>query len=277
MDTFVSPKIMGIINTTPDSFYSPSRAESQEAIDRGMKMIDEGADILDIGGESTRPGSAYTSVDEELRRVIPVLEGLRPRTRIPLSLDTRKYEVALAGLDAGAQIINDVSALEDDPRILPLLAERGAKVVLMHKQGTPQTMQQNPHYKDPVIEVGDYLIQRAQHVLNGGVLRENIILDPGIGFGKTFEHNMTLIKELHSIVTRVEQYCAGVLLGYSRKGFLGTLLAEPEGQPRGVDDRLFGGLGVGLWAVAKGARYLRVHDVKATKDALKVWWSISSQ
>jgi dihydropteroate synthase len=252
---------MAVVNCTPDSFFPDSRAASAaDAVGRALAAEGEGASIIDLGGESSRPGAAYVSAQEELDRVIPVVEGIRSRSGIAVSVDTRKSAVARAALDAGADIVNDISALEDDPLLGPLCAERGAAVVLMHKKGIPENMQSAPAYADVVGEVRDYLAAAALRAEAWGIRRERIVLDPGIGFGKRLEDNLDLLASLAEIVR------AGypVLVGLSRKSFIGTVTG------RGVDGRLAGTLAADIIAVAAGARIVRVHDVAATVDALRV-------
>ena len=255
-------RLMGVINVTPDSFSDGGRfLDPARAIELGLQLRSEGADILDIGGESTRPGSAPIPVEEELRRVLPVIEGLAQRERSAVSVDTSKYEVARAALDAGATIVNDVTAGRCDPRMLPLVAERGATCVLMHMQGSPRSMQSNPAYVDVVREVADFLRERVDAALSVGVDRERIWIDPGIGFGKTMVHNLELLRNLDRFATLG---CA-VLIGTSRKSFLGKLLDNAP-----ADQRLHGTIASIAAAVMKGAHIVRVHDVKAAVEATKV-------
>ncbi|MHC4501890.1 MAG: dihydropteroate synthase [Planctomycetota bacterium] len=245
--------VMGIINATPDSFSDGGRHfEAHAAVEAGMRMLEEGADILDVGGESTRPGSEAVSQDDEKRRVVPVIEGLRAKTDAPISIDTRKAEVARAALDAGADIVNDVSALRDDPELGALCAERGSPVVLMHMKGTPRDMQADPHYDDLLGEVGAFFRDALERAEQAGIDRSRTILDPGIGFGKTVAHNLTLVNRLDAFAGLGRP----LLVGASRKSFIGKTL--------GLDspaDRLEGTLAVTVLAVARGARILRVHDV----------------
>jgi len=238
---------------TPDSFYDGGRLDTAEvAIEKGLSMIEDGADILDIGGESSRPGSEPTSLQQEQDRVLPVIEGLRVRTTIPISVDTTKASVARAALRAGANIINDITALRTDPGMVETISEFGAKVVLMHMQGKPKTMQQEPLYADVVKEVRDFLIERAEYAQANGISPDHIILDPGIGFGKTLEHNLTLLRQLPKLAS-----CGyPILVGLSRKSFLGQLLDLP------VPERLEGTIAVNTAAILGGAGIIRVHDVK---------------
>jgi dihydropteroate synthase len=256
------PRLMGIVNVTPDSFSDGGQfLEAQRAIEHGLKLAAEGADILDIGGESTRPYSAPVDVDEELRRVIPVVKGLAAQVDVPLSIDTSKAAVARAALDAGAEIINDVTGGEGDPRMLEVLSSSQAGVCVMHMQGTPQTMQDNPDYEDVVTEVRDYLRRRQQHLLEHGVARECICLDPGIGFGKSTQHNLDLLIHTH----RLHSLGSPVLIGYSRKGFICRVLGNDQA------DRFAGGLGVALSLARQGVQVLRVHEVASVHQALQLF------
>jgi dihydropteroate synthase len=251
---------MGIVNVTPDSFSDGGRfLSSDAAIRHGRELTAEGADILDIGGESTRPGADPVDVEEELRRVIPVLEGLEhagPR----LSIDTTKARVAREAIDAGAGIVNDVSALRFDPELVDVVADAGVDLVLMHMLGEPRTMQEDPRYDDVVSDVKAFLEERLAFAVAQGVHEERIWLDPGIGFGKTLEHNLELIDRLAEIVAIGRP----VVFGASRKSFLAKLIG------RQVDERLAGTIAVNLIAYQRGARVFRVHDVAPTLDALKV-------
>ncbi len=259
-------RIMGIVNVTPDSFSDGGRfASAGEAVDQAMRLEDEGADIIDIGGESTRPGSDPVALEDELRRVIPVVEQLGSRTSVKISIDTRKARVMREAAAAGAHILNDVSALSHDPESLAAAQATGLPVVLMHAQGDPKTMHHNPVYGDVVREVRSYLEDRIKVCVAAGVARENIAIDPGIGFGKTIDHNLALLKDL-------EQICAlgtPVLLGVSRKRFIGTIGRVPD-----AVDRVAGSIAAGLAGVARGVRLLRVHDVAATRQALAVWEAV---
>jgi len=250
--------IMGILNVTPDSFSDGGRFLSPDAaVERALAMEKEGADIIDVGGESARPGADPVPVKEELRRVLPVLERLRGKLRIPISIDTTKAEVAEAALRAGASIVNDISALRFDPAMASLVAKFGAGLVLMHMLGTPKTMQQAPHYEDVVTEVRDFLAERAQYAQSQGIPREAIAVDPGIGFGKTVEHNLELLRRLPELV----ELGFPVLVGPSRKSFIGAILGL------GVEERLEGTLAACAVAVVRGADILRVHDVKEVRRA----------
>ncbi len=245
--------VMGILNVTPDSFYDGGRLfDVNTAIEAGLSMIEDGADLLDIGGESNRPGAGPIPPQQELTRVLPVLEGLRAKTAIPISVDTTKASVAQAALHAGADIINDITALRFDPDMAQTVSETGAKVVLMHMQGKPQTMQQEPHYADVVKEVRDFLTERAEYAQAAGIPPDHIILDPGIGFGKLLEHNLALLQQLPKLAS-----CGyPVLVGLSRKSFLGQLLDLP------VTERLEGTIAANTAAILRGASIIRVHDVK---------------
>lgn len=259
-------RIMGVVNVTPDSFSDGARlGDPEHAAAAGQRMIGEGADLLDIGGESSRPGAEPVSVDEELRRVVPAVEAIVARSGCPISIDSTKAEVARRALAAGAAIVNDITALTGDPQMLRVVAGSDAGVVLMHMQGTPRTMQLAPRYDDVTTEVYEYLARRVEALESAGIERTRIAIDPGIGFGKTFEHNLTLLRNLRRFVTLG---CA-VLVGTSRKGFLGTLTGRP------VSERATATAASCLWAVAQGASVVRVHDVPATADALRVWTAIA--
>ncbi len=250
--------LMGVINVTPDSFFPASRALSPRlAVECAQRMVEDGADILDIGGESTRPGAAPVSVDEELERVLPVIEKVHSECDVVLSVDTTKADVAREALARGASIVNDTSALQADPDMAPLVAERSAYVVLMHMQGTPRTMQQAPHYNDVTAEVLEALDARVQAAARCGIPRDRIFIDPGIGFGKRLEHNLALLRN----IDRFAATGLPVVVGVSRKSFLGDLLGLPAAE------RLEGTLAAQAVAVALGADILRVHDVKEGRRA----------
>jgi dihydropteroate synthase len=260
--------VMAIVNCTADSFYSPSRSPNAVvAVERALAAAEAGVDIVDFGGESTRPGAEYVSAGEEIRRIIPAIAAFRKRSTLPVSVDTRKAETARAALDAGADIINDISALEDDPGLGPLCAARGAPAVLMHKQGTPSSMQERPCYADTVGELAVYLKAAAGRARDYGISREHIILDPGIGFGKTPEDNLTLLARLAEI--RLPGY--PLLVGLSRKTFIGEITG------RTVEDRLAGTLAASAAALLAGASILRVHDVRETVDLVKVIHAIKQR
>ena len=255
------PHIMGIVNCTPDSFYPGSRSTGvDQAVERGLEMVSAGASILDIGGESSRPGSASISEEEELQRILPVIRGIRKKTDLPISVDTRKSGVARAALDAGADLINDITALNDDPELAPLIAERGVPVILMHMHGSPLTMQEDPQYDEPVVQVRRALAEAAERAMNAGVLRENIILDPGIGFGKRLDHNIALLKGLN----RLKELDFPILIGLSRKSMLGDLTG------RDVEARLASSIAAHSYCLMKGADILRVHDVSEAVDTVKI-------
>ncbi len=261
-----APKIMGIVNVTPDSFSDGGDYhDHQQAIEHGIRLIEEGADILDIGGESTRPGADEVSVDEELGRVIPVITGLVQRTKRMISIDTRKPEVAVAAINAGARIWNDVSALTFSEDSLSVAARLKCYIVLMHAQGAPETMQDNPSYKDVVSEVYAWLSGRVQACEMAGIERTRLLIDPGIGFGKTLEHNLSLIGHMGEF----QKFGLPVLVGASRKRFISHL-----DQDALADARLGGSLAAALFAAQKGASVLRVHDVAQTCQALKVQTAI---
>lgn len=253
------PYIMGIINVTPDSFSDHGLyATTEKAIEHAECLIQEGADILDIGGESTRPGSLEVSLEEELRRVIPVVEILSQKN-ILISVDTSKPEVMQAAINAGASIINDINALQA-PGAVEIIAKSKVMVCLMHMKGKPRNMQVNPQYVDVVSEVKSFLQQRINIAKSSGISCDRLIIDPGFGFGKTFEHNLELFRHLDQFT----QMNIPVLVGLSRKSMLGTITGND------VDNRIHASVAAALLAVTKGANILRVHDVKATKDAIMV-------
>lgn len=260
LDLADAPLVMAIVNCTPDSFYPSSRAFAEDAVRAALDAVESGAAIIDVGGESSRPGAAYVETGEELRRVLPVIEGIRKRSAVAISVDTRKASVARAAIDAGADIINDISALEDDPDLGPLCARSGVGVVLMHKKGTPQTMQQDPRYQDAVAEVRRYLAEAVSRARAYGICAEAIVLDPGIGFGKRIEDNLDLLAGLAEIAG------AGypVLVGASRKSFIGTITG------RDIQDRLAGSIAAAVVAAIEGASILRVHDTRETVDAVRL-------
>jgi dihydropteroate synthase len=257
------PVIVGILNITPDSFSDGGDFLDPEAAARhAVAMLDEGAGILDLGGESTRPGSDPVSQEEELGRVIPVIERiLAACPEAVISVDTYRADTATAALEAGARIINDVTALRGDPSIASVVEKAACPVILMHMQGEPKTMQNEPHYDDVVREVKDFLAQRAEHAISAGVRPENIILDPGIGFGKNLEHNLALLRNLDAIV----DLGFPVLVGASRKRFIGDISGVQEAR-----ERVFGTVAATVLAYERGASYFRVHDVRANREALAV-------
>ncbi len=257
--------IMGVVNVTPDSFSDGGRlTDVDAAVAHALRLVDEGADLLDVGGESTRPGAAAVSVDEEVNRVVPVIRRLVSETRVPVSVDTMKPEVAEAALDAGAHLVNDVTGFRD-ARMIRVTAEGGAAAVCMHMQGTPRTMQEKPTYADVVKDVAQYLRGRASALESAGLPQECIVLDPGIGFGKTLDHNLELLNRLPEIC----ELGYPVLVGASRKSFLGTLTAFGGDSPPATD-RLEGTLAAHVAAALAGARMVRVHDVAAHRRALAV-------
>ena len=253
--------IMGVLNVTPDSFYDGGRrAAPGRAIADGVDLAEAGADIIDIGGESTRPGAKPVSAEEEMERILPILQGLRRKLNVPISVDTYKSRVARAALDAGADIVNDISALRFDPEMISLAAAEKIPIVLMHMQGRPQTMQTDPRYEDVVQEVKQFLIEQMQQAVSQGIEAANIVLDPGIGFGKTLEHNLALLRKLSELASVGQP----LLVGASRKGFIGKILSVEPGE------RLEGSLAAAVAAVLAGANIIRTHDVKETRCALRV-------
>lgn len=258
-----SALVMGIVNVTPDSFSDGGRFLGAEAaVAHALRLVEDGADLLDIGGESSRPGSQPVPAGEELRRVLPVVRELAHRVTVPLSVDTWKAEVAEACLAEGAHIINDITALQGDARLAEVVRRRRAGLVLMHMQGTPATMQARPSYADVVREVIGHLEARLQAAVDLGIAGEQVVLDPGIGFGKTLEHNLQLLAGLDELGRLGRPVC----LGASRKGYLGRLLGRP------VEDRLAGSLATACHALGRGlALVLRVHDVAPTRDAVRLY------
>ena len=258
--TLDKPLVMGIVNVTPDSFSDGGLHASRDAaIAHARRLIEEGADIVDIGGESTRPGAQPVALDEERRRVLPVIEALAG-CGVPLSVDTRKPALMREAIAAGASLVNDIDALES-PDALDIVARSAAAVCLMHKQGDPQTMQQNPRYGNVVQEVADYLKDRIEAAEQAGIGRERIVVDPGFGFGKTYDHNLALLRAL----SELGKLGVPVLAGLSRKAMLGRITGREAGA------RVYASVAAALFAAERGARILRVHDVTATRDALAVW------
>jgi dihydropteroate synthase len=254
------PHVMGIVNITPDSFSDGGKYETtQKAVEHALQLVAKGADILDIGGESTRPGATPVNLEEELKRVIPVIEKLVKVAGVPISVDTYKPEVMRSAIAAGADMVNDVRALQE-PGALEIVAKSKAGVCLMHMQGTPQTMQVNPQYGNVVTEVKAFLSERLSAANKAGIIAQRIVLDPGFGFGKRTEHNIALLQSLQSIA---ELGCP-LLVGLSRKSILGQLVGDDE------YGRLNASIAAAVISAMKGARIVRVHDVKATADALKV-------
>ena len=259
--------VMGIVNVTPDSFSDGGRcAGTDAAVQWGLDLVAQGADILDIGGESSRPGAIPVELDEELRRVLPVVERLLAKVNVPLSVDTCKAGVARACLAAGAHIINDITALSGDPEMFDVACSTGAGVILMHMQGTPATMQIEPRYDDVVNDIADFLLQRLQDVTARGLAREKIALDPGIGFGKTHQHNLELVARLAEFQRLGRPIC----LGASRKGFIGKITGRP------LDQRMAGSVAIVCHALAHGAaQIVRVHDVAQTRDAVLLFEALA--
>lgn len=261
IETELPSFIMGIVNATPDSFFTPSCSLSYtKNLDRALSLEAEGADIIDIGGESTRPGSSYISDEEELERVIPLIEAIKMRSSIPVSVDTRKAAVMKAAFQAGAVMCNDISALSDDPALGPLIAAEQGAVVLMHKQGTPKTMQHCPHYEDPIRDIETYLKERVHYAESCGIECSRIIIDYGIGFGKTVEDNYRIT----AASAHFAHFGYPLLAGFSRKSFIGAVSGNPP------ERRLAGTLTAALYAVQRGVSILRVHDVAETREMLLV-------
>ena len=265
IDFSMSPYIMGILNVTPDSFSDGGRFISQgKAVDHALSMVEEGAHIIDIGGESTRPGSDPVPMDQELKRIIPVIEGIRKHTDIPISIDTYKSEVAEAAFVAGANIVNDISGCTFDKRIIDIIKKYNAPVVIMHIKGTPKDMQLNPKYDDVFMDVYNFLYTQLKLLQGSGI--ENIAIDPGIGFGKTLKDNLRLFNNLKGL----KFLSKPLLIGASRKSLIGKILDKE------VDERLIGSLSIALISAMKGADILRVHDVSETKDTFKILDAIQS-
>ncbi|WP_394177445.1 dihydropteroate synthase [Yoonia maritima] len=262
-----TPQVMGILNVTPDSFSDGGKYSGQDvAVQHALSMVKAGASIIDIGGESTRPGAETVSVDDEIARTAPVIDAIREHSAIPISIDTRKAAVALAAIEAGANLVNDVAALSYDQELAGVTARSGLPVCLMHAQGDPETMQNDPQYDDVLLDVYDYLEQRVSTAEAAGIARKNIIVDPGIGFGKTLEHNLILLRGLslfHSLG-------CPILLGASRKKFIGTL-----GGGASATDRVAGSVAVALHGVRQGVQLLRVHDTFETKQAIDLELAIN--
>ncbi len=255
------PHVMGIVNVTPDSFSDGGRFASTElAVAHAMQLIQDGADILDIGGESTRPSAIPVSLDEELNRVIPVIQALSKLASVPISIDTYKPKVMSEAISAGADIVNDVRALQE-PIALEVVANSSVGVCLMHMQGTPQTMQIEPHYDDVVLEVQDFLIARLNAAINAGITKNRILLDPGFGFGKRTQDNIALLQQLD----KLNNIGQPLLVGLSRKSILGVIAGA------NTEQKLHAGIAASIISVMKGVKIVRVHDVKATVDALKVF------
>jgi dihydropteroate synthase len=254
-------RLMGVVNVTPDSFSDGGLfLDPETAVRRGIELAEQGADVLDIGGESTRPGAAAVPASEEIDRVVPVIKRLAAEVDVPISIDTRKSAVATAAIDAGASIVNDVSAARDDPAILDVVREAGAGLVLMHMLGEPGTMQRDPHYDDVVAEVRSFLGERAATAVAAGIERGRLCVDPGIGFGKTVEHNLTLLRDVEAL--RIEGI--PLLLGPSRKSFIGRITGAE------ADDRLGGTAGAVAWLAGKRVEMIRVHDVREMRQVVQV-------
>lgn len=265
LDTAGLPLVMGILNLTPDSFSDGgSHSGTVGAIDAGLRMIDQGAAILDVGGESTRPGASPVSLQEELDRVLPVLEGLRARTNVPISVDTMKAAVARHAVEVGADIINDVTALRHDPEMVRVIASSGVAVILMHMRGEPRTMQDEIHYDDLLAEIETELSGWRSIATDAGIAPSRILLDPGLGFGKSFEHNLEILG-----ATRRLARLGPLVIGASRKGFIGKLTGRPAGAERAA-----GSLAAVAAAALGGAAIVRVHDVGETSDFLAVFGAI---
>jgi len=260
---------MGILNATPDSFFEASRALADAAVDAGARMAEEGADMIDVGGESTRPGAQPVAEEEECGRVLPVIERLAKRLKIPISIDTYKSGVARRALEAGATVLNDIWALRGDER-MPAIARSFDRVVLMHMQGTPKTMQEAPAYGDVVAEVRKFFEERLAAFVQAGGDPSRVLIDPGIGFGKTLEHNLAILRGLEQF----KRLGRPIVVGASRKSFIGRLLGGENPLP--PEERLEGSLAVACRAAQAGAAVLRVHDVLATRRALDVFASISN-
>lgn len=255
------PLVMGIVNVTPDSFFDGGQYyDPQRAVAHALRLVAEGADLLDIGAESTRPGALPVDEHEERRRLLPVVSAVARTVSVPISVDTSKAEVARAALDAGAVMVNDVTALRGDRAMVDVVAEAGAGLIVMHMQGIPETMQQAPHYDDVVGDVAQFLAERSRFAMDHGVERDRIVLDPGIGFGKTLTHNLDLLANLHAFT----ELGFPLLVGPSRKGFIGQLTHQS------VDARAWGTAAVIALAVQQGARILRVHDVGPMRDVVSV-------
>lgn len=262
------PHIMGILNVTPDSFSDGgAHAAPDAALGRAREMADEGATLIDIGGESTRPGAREVPIDEEIRRTAPVIRAVCEALDVPISIDTRKADVARAALDAGALMVNDVAGFTFDAALAPLCADAGAPVCVMHAQGDPATMQDDPQYEDVLLDVYDFLEARIAALVAVGIARDQIVVDPGIGFGKTMAHNLALLARLslfHSLG-------CPILLGASRKGFIKVIGKAPE-----PENRIGGSVAVALEGIAQGAQIVRVHDVEDTRQALSLWKAVTT-
>jgi dihydropteroate synthase len=256
---------MGILNCTPDSFYPGSRVpEIDQAVQTALSMIQAGADILDVGGESTRPGSDPVGASEEIGRVVPVIKKIRELSEVLISIDTRKAEVAEKALDAGADLVNDVSALRDNRALAECIVERDVPVILMHMRGEPKSMQENPHYRDVIAEITEELAGSIDLARSCGIREDRIIIDPGIGFGKRLQDNLCILRDLRALRSLGHP----ILIGLSRKSFIGTVLDKP------VDERLIGTVAAHMLALMNGADILRVHDVAEAVDTVKMFEAI---
>lgn len=266
--------VMGILNVTPDSFSDGGQfRDTGAAVERGLRMTAEGADLIDVGGESTRPGSEPVAADEQIRRVVPVIRELAARGSAPISIDTTRAEVARAALEAGAEVINDISALRDDAGMAPLAAQAGCGMILMHMQGTPRTMQAAPSYDDPVAEIAAFLNERTGCAICAGVAPEAVALDPGIGFGKTHDHNLELFRRMDELsALGPDESPRPLLIGASRKMFLRRIVGqtEPPVTPEVRAELIPANVAAATLAILRGARILRVHDVAETVRAARV-------
>jgi len=263
--TAARPLIVGILNVTPDSFSDGGLRPTLEAqVRSGEEMAASGADIVEVGGESTRPGASPVPLEEEIRRVLPVVEALGERIRVPISVDTAKAEVARRALDSGARMVNDVTALRADPAMAAVIAEREAEVVLMHMRGTPRTMQDHPYYEDVVGEIEAFLAERIRFAESEGIARDKIVVDPGIGFGKRVSDNLRILRDLE----RLHSLSCPIMIGASRKSFLGAVTG------RAVSEREIGTCVAGFFALLGGARYLRVHDVGNALDLVRLFGAV---
>ena len=260
------PLFMGIVNATPDSFSDGGKFLAVDlAVEQGLRLVNGGADILDIGGESTRPGAEPVPLEEELRRVIPVVERLAGLVSVPLSIDTYKSEVARRALQSGARVVNDISGLASDPRMIEVCREHPCGVICMHMQGTPQTMQIDPRYDNVVEDLFRHFARRLDDLERDGLPQERIVIDPGIGFGKTAQHNL----EILSSIGRLHQLGRPVMIGHSRKRFLQKLLGHQ------LDERSFGTVGISIALAQQHVDILRIHDVAASRDAIAAWRAIA--
>ncbi len=262
------PLIMGIVNVTPDSFSDGGNYLTPDAaVNHALSLVEDGADILDIGGESTRPNATPVSEQDELRRVVPVIECLAKRTDKLISIDTTKAQVARQALKAGAKIVNDISGLTFDANMPAVCSEANAGVICMHIQGTPQTMQDNPHYEDVVHEIRAFFAERLQSLDQAGISREQVVLDPGIGFGKSAQHNLQIISNIRAF----HELGRPILIGHSRKRFLAKVLN------RSVDERTHGTIGIAIALAMQSTDIIRVHDVRAVRDALVAWDAVAGR